>query len=105
MARPDHAAQLADVIAKKWVAEVTYQLAAGPQRYNELLKGLNENVTAKVFTRVLRRLEADNIVRRDVVDQSPPGVIYRLTNFGYSLLPTLDNLAELWEQRNLHPPP
>ena len=102
MVRPDHAAQLADVMAKKWVVEVYYRLADGPQRYNELLKGLNYNPTPKVFTQVLRRLEADNIIERRIVDQSPPGVVYQLTEFGCSLLAALDSMAQLWEGRHIH---
>jgi len=99
--RTQEAAEATDALAKKWAVEVTYQLAAGPQRYNELLKGLDETVTPKVFTRVLRRLEAENIVERHIVDQSPPGVVYQLTRFGYRLVAALDDIAELWQSRHL----
>jgi DNA-binding HxlR family transcriptional regulator len=88
-------------MAKKWAVEVIYSLADGPQRYNALLKGLDDNVTPKVFTRVLRRLEADNIIERHVLDQSPPMVVYEITDFGSSLVQTLDDMAQLWEGRHV----
>jgi DNA-binding HxlR family transcriptional regulator len=100
MMRAAVATQVADAIGRKWAVEVAEKLEDGPRRYNELLKEVGDQITPKVFTRVLRRLEAENIVRREVVDKSPPGVQYRLTAFGASLLAALDDLARLWTERH-----
>ncbi len=94
------ATEVVDAMARKWAVEVADKLEKGPRRYNELLKDLGEPISPKVFTRVLRRLEAENIIKREVVDMSPPGVQYQLTDFGCSLLAALDELALLWAQRH-----
>jgi len=100
MLRAAVAAEVADAIGRKWAVQVAEKLESGPRRYNELMKELDEQISPKVFTRVLRRLEAENIVHRELVDQSPPGVQYRLTTFGKSLLAALDDLAQLWNRRH-----
>jgi DNA-binding HxlR family transcriptional regulator len=93
------AAEAADTIGKKWVVNIVVELANGPRRYNDLLRRLDHPVAPKVFTRALRRLEAENIIQRVVIDGSPPGVEYRLTNVGQSLLATISDLAGLWASR------
>jgi len=93
------ATQVIDTMSRKWTVEIVQKLEGGPRRYNELLRGLDDQVTPKVFTRVLRRLEAENIVERRMVNGSPPGVRYSLTSFGQSLLTALDDLAALWSER------
>lgn len=108
MIRAHAAVECVDALAKKWAVEIVQTLEHGPRRYNELRKEVSEQLTPKVFTRALRRLEAENIVRREVVNDSPPGVEYRLTAFGRSLLAALDDVAELWTRRHslsLTPPP
>jgi DNA-binding HxlR family transcriptional regulator len=47
----------------------------------------------------LRQLESDGIVRRIVHPQVPPKVEYRLTDWGQSLCPALDDLLKWVEQR------
>jgi DNA-binding HxlR family transcriptional regulator len=101
MIRAAVATEVVDAMARKWAVEVADKLESGPRRYNELLKDLGDQITPKVFTRVLRRLEAENIIKREVVDRSPPGVQYRLTDFGCSLLAALDELALLWTERHV----
>ena len=100
MNRAAVATEVVDAMARKWAVDVAEKLENGPRRYNELLKDLGEPISPKVFTRVLRRLEAENIIKREVVDMSPPGVQYQLTAFGCSLLAALDELALLWAERH-----
>jgi DNA-binding HxlR family transcriptional regulator len=100
MIRAAVATEVVDVIGRKWAVEVAEKLESGPRRYNELLKEVGDQITPKVFTRVLRRLEAENIIQREVVHLSPPGVQYQLTAFGSTLLAALDDLARLWAQRH-----
>jgi len=99
MINANETTEVVDVMAKKWTIEVMIKLESGPRRYNELLKGLDQRITPKVFTRVLRRLEAERIVRRMMVNGSPPGVEYGLTDFGRSMLSALDALTRLWAMR------
>jgi DNA-binding HxlR family transcriptional regulator len=96
------AVKVVDTIGRKWAVEVAATLESGPRRYNELLKDLGGRISPKVFTRVLRMLEAENIIQRRVVDRSPPGVQYHLTAFGRSLLAALDDLARVWAGRELY---
>jgi DNA-binding HxlR family transcriptional regulator len=95
------AGEVVDTIGRKWAVEVAARLEGGPRRYNELLKAVGDHITPKVFTRVLRMLEAENIIQREIMDHSPPGVQYRLTAFGRSLLAALDDLTRVWSERHL----
>lgn len=98
MDRTETIIEAVGAISRKWTVEVADKLESGPQRYNQLLKEIDGQVTPKVFTRVLRRMEEHRIIDREMVDGSPPGVEYRLTDFGYELLAALDDLAKVWER-------
>jgi DNA-binding HxlR family transcriptional regulator len=99
MNRMEFVTEVIDTVARKWTVEIAEKLEGGPRRYNELLKDLDNQITPKVFTRALRRMEADNIVEREMIAGSPPRVEYTLTIFGRSLLAALDELAHVWSLR------
>jgi len=64
-----------DVLLKKWSLPVLAQLEQ-PRRFSEL-RTLLGAVTPRSLALTLRELEAAGLVRREVTDDYPPGVLYR----------------------------
>ncbi|SIR58554.1 transcriptional regulator, HxlR family [Chryseobacterium sp. RU33C] len=57
-------------------------------RFGELRKKL-QNITERMLTLQLRRLEEDKIITRTVYAEVPPRVEYELTEIGYKLKPII----------------
>jgi len=94
---PDAACPLMEcmnLIGGAWTVNVIWYLRAGARRFSEL-KGDLPGISAKTLTARLRRLEADGLVRREVMPTSPPTVEYSLTSFGDRLLPAIEAIAEV----------
>jgi DNA-binding HxlR family transcriptional regulator len=77
--------QALERLAAKWRVLLLYALLAGPQRPAQLRRRL-PGVSQKVLTETLRGMEADGLVRRDVVKETAPQhVEYALTGLGRTL--------------------
>lgn len=88
-------------ISDKWSMLVLYTLnrARGTMRFSEFRKAIPD-VSQKMLTNTLRKLEEDGYVRRTVYAEVPPRVEYTLTERAMSLLPCIDVLLE-WAERNM----
>lgn len=73
------------VVANKWSALAIGALEAGPLRFGALQRRL-QGVSPKVLTATLRRLEAYDLVNRDVIPAVPLHVEYSLTDAGRAAL-------------------
>ncbi|GAA3407779.1 winged helix-turn-helix transcriptional regulator [Paenibacillus hodogayensis] len=82
-----------NVIVGKWKLAILHLLFQGTKRFSELQHGIPD-ITKKVLTAHLRELEEDDIIKRIVYAEVPPRVEYSLTEYGYSLQPTLQSLQE-----------
>lgn len=72
-------------LSAKWRILLIYALFAGAQRHAELRRRL-PGITQKVLTETLRGMEADGLVERRVLKESPPAhVEYALTGLGKTL--------------------
>jgi len=90
-----------DIIGQKWKLPILWYLqAADATRYNELKRRI-PGITNMMLTKSLRELEEAGLVSRSVEDSSPPKVTYALTQDGYDLLPTLNELYKWGESRML----
>jgi DNA-binding HxlR family transcriptional regulator len=79
-----------DLIGGKWKTVILYHLKDNAKRYNELLKEM-QNVTEMTLSLQLKQLEKDGLIARQVYGDKPPiKVIYSLTDFGKTLIPTLN---------------
>jgi DNA-binding HxlR family transcriptional regulator len=79
-----------DLIGGKWKTVILYHLKSEPKRYSELLKEML-TVTEMTLSLQLKQLEKDGLIVRKVYGKKPPvKVVYSLTNFGQTLIPTLD---------------
>ncbi len=82
------------VIGGKYKISVLWLLSShDTMRFNELRKTIGESVTPRMLSLSLKELEADGLVRREVVSENPPRVDYSLTSIGMSLLPVLEELT------------
>ncbi len=78
-------------IGGKWKGIILHHLRQDTRRFNEL-KRLIPGITQRMLTKQLRALESDQVIHRKVYAEVPPKVEYSLTDFGSTLIPTLDAL-------------
>ena len=88
------------VIGGKWKPIILYILEDEKKRFGEIKK-LIPGITQKMLTLQLRELEADEIVTRKVCPVVPPKVEYSLTEYGRTLTPILDAMAEWGESHKM----
>lgn len=72
------------LIGGQWSLAICSYLINGKLRFGELRKSLG-NITERMLTLQLRKLEEDKIVTRTVFAEVPPRVEYELTEIGYLL--------------------
>ena len=101
--------QALELISDKWTALIVYALVDGPRRHGELRRTV-DGISQKMLTQTLRRMEAEGLVERDVLDRVPPHVEYSLTALGRTLEKPLvaicewamEHLDELRDARSAH---
>lgn len=83
------------IIGGKWKTVILYHLlVGGTLRYNELRK-LMSTVTERTLSLQLQQLQEDGVIRRKVYTSKPPlKVEYSLTEFGKTLGPLLQAIAD-----------
>ena len=87
------------ILGGKWTASILWHLQDGPVRFNDLAR-LIGGASKKMVAERLRHLEAHELIDREVLDTSPPGVAYTITTHGRSALKCLDELRR-WSERTL----
>ena len=85
-------------IGDKWSLLVITHLKFGQHRFSELARALPD-ISQRMLTKTLRKLERDGLVSRSVTPTIPPRVDYELTSLGKSLLPPLEILSG-WAVKN-----
>ncbi len=82
------------VIGGKWKTVILFHLIGKTLRYNELRKKM-PTVTERTLSLQLKTLENDGIIERKVYTSKPPlKVEYSLTNFGITLVPLVQSIAD-----------
>lgn len=72
-------------LADKWTVTVLEQLGEqGVARFTQIARSI-PNISQKVLTQTLKRMERDGILIRTVHPVIPPHVDYRLTDLGFEL--------------------
>ena len=77
----------------KWSMLTLAHLSFGSHRFSELL-GAIPDVSQRMLTQTLRRLERDGLIERTAQATVPPRVDYKLSELGRTLLPALQALLE-----------
>lgn len=81
------------IIGGKWKSVILYYLIEKPLRYSELKKKVG-GVTERTLSLQLKDLEQDGVISRKVYTTKPPlKVEYSLTDFGKTLIPLLQSIA------------
>jgi len=72
-----------------------------PARFGELKRSV-KGITQSMLTSQLRQLEDDGIISRKIYAEIPPRVEYTLTEFGLTLSPIMQAMAEWGKQYRLN---
>ncbi|HYO80502.1 MAG TPA: helix-turn-helix domain-containing protein [Bryobacteraceae bacterium] len=92
------ARRILSVIADTWTPIVLYCLRDRTRRFNELQRSIPD-ISKKMLTQTLRKLEADKLVSRVVHPVVPPHVDYSLTRLGRKVAEAVSLLCE-WATQN-----
>jgi DNA-binding HxlR family transcriptional regulator len=86
------------LISDAWTPIIFHCLSDGKKRFSELQRQLPD-ISKKVLTQVLRRLERDGLVHRTVYAVVPPKTEYSLTEQGRKLHEPIAMLCQ-WARSN-----
>lgn len=88
-------------IGDRWSLLVLLALhdKAEAMRFSDLCKAIPD-VSQKMLTSTLRKLEADDLLSRTIYPEVPPRVEYKLTKRGKTLIPLLNQLVD-WSLDNM----
>jgi DNA-binding HxlR family transcriptional regulator len=87
-----------DRIGDRWSTLVLRELTPGARRFTDLKRSVPD-ISQRMLTQTLRRLEQDGYVARTVYPTSPPRVDYALTELGRSLQAHVEALVR-WSEAN-----
>lgn len=91
-------AYAANIIGGQWALVICSWLGNGKLRFGELKRRM-PNITERMLTLQLRKLEENRVVKRTVYAEVPPRVEYELTPMGYELKPIIKQL-EKWGEKH-----
>lgn len=83
-----------DRLGDKWSVYVVVELASGMRRFKQLQRAIPGEISQRMLTLTVRRLERDGLVTRTVHPTVPPQVEYELTALGHSLTHLVKALAD-----------
>src|SRR5690348_1862866 len=87
-----------ELIGSRWTGAILRTLLQGPTRY-DYTKAAIPDITDRMLSERLRSLEAEDLVVRSVIPETPVRVEYELTKKGHELqvaLIEIGNWAERW---------
>ena len=88
-----------DHLGDKWALLVLNRLGQGPVRFNALRREIH-GLSQKVLSQVLKRLERDGLISREVFATVPVTVEYALTGLGECLNAKVGPLLH-WAEANM----
>jgi len=81
------------VLGGKWKAILINAIYhTSPARFGELKRSV-KGITQSMLTQQLRELEEDGLISRKIYAEIPPRVEYTLTDFGFTLSPIMQSMA------------
>jgi DNA-binding HxlR family transcriptional regulator len=86
--------QAVELVGKRWTGAILFVLMDGPTRFSEF-KRLVPDLSDRLLSERMKELEAEGIVERRVIDDTPIRVEYVLTEKGKALEPAVRAL-KLW---------
>lgn len=97
----EHFQRAAETLGRRWNPQIVRVLLGGPRRFGEIRDAI-PGISDHLLSGRLKQLEAEGIVRRDVVEDRPVLIEYRLTQAGEDLgdaIRALSSWAERWSRR------
>ena len=88
-----------DQVGDKWTTLILISLASQPRRFGEVRRRVPD-ISKRMLTQALRELERNGLITRHVFPTRPPGVEYRVSALGRSMLDPLAALVEWAECRH-----
>ncbi|MFQ3308614.1 MAG: DNA-binding HxlR family transcriptional regulator [Candidatus Nanohaloarchaea archaeon] len=85
-----------ELIGSKWKLIVLNNLQNSEKRFNELKR--STDASSRTLSRVLKDLESEGLVKREVEEESPVATYYSLTKKGASLCPVFEEIDK-WAQK------
>ena len=79
------------VIGGKWTGSILWHLKDDPVRFNDLARQLS-GASKKVLSQRLKEMEANKLIKREIVSTQPVAVSCQVTEFGTTALDFLDGL-------------
>jgi DNA-binding HxlR family transcriptional regulator len=87
-----------DLFGNSWLTVIVYALRDGPMRPSELRRAIGD-ISQKMLTQTLRRMQRMALVERRRYAEAPPRVEYQLTDAGRDLLVPILALGA-WAERH-----
>jgi DNA-binding HxlR family transcriptional regulator len=87
-----------ELVGRRWTGAILRALLSGPARYNEI-RAIIPDLSDRMLSERLRELEAEGIVLRSVIPETPVRVQYSLTDKGRALeqaIMAIARWAEHW---------
>lgn len=91
-----------ELIGGRWTGPILYLLMSGPLRFAELRGGI-PNISDRMLSERLQALEAEGLVVRSVIPETPVRVEYSLSQKGKELHDSLEAVGQ-WAERWLPVP-
>jgi DNA-binding HxlR family transcriptional regulator len=91
--------QILDRVGDKWAVLILLLLRGEPMRFNQLRRTI-EGISQKMLSQVLKSLERDGLIKRNVIATVPVTVEYSITELGQTLAAAVDPLRD-WAEENL----
>lgn len=85
------------LLSQRWTALIIYQLLSRPQRFNEIQSAIG--ISGKVLSDRLKELEKKEIIKREVIPDTPVVIKYSLTEKGRAMetiLKSIENWSQKW---------
>lgn len=89
-----------DQIGDKWSLLAISELQQGTRRFSELGRAIPD-ISQRMLTYTLRKLERDGLVSRKVTPSIPPRVDYTITELGSSLSKPLSEMSRWAEDKRM----
>lgn len=86
------------ILSGKWIAMIIGNLAHGKKRFQELQRAV-DGIGSKMLSKDLQELELNGLIRRTVINTKPITVEYELTEYGHTLKPIIDAMAN-WGRKH-----
>ena len=92
----------AALVGERWTLLIVRELLRAPRRYGQLLEAL-PGIGTNLLVNRLRDLETAGVVTRVLAPAPQSAVVYKLTDRGRALQPTVDAL-QAWGEANTDSP-